>query len=137
MSDDLALEGALANAAVWGPPDQAAAMVPELRSAEVVDPWCRAVLDAVADASPLVDPTPGAMAMAVHERLVAQGIDDFARLVLADVEPGTLHALPFLLGRLDEAQERRKLRARLVALADTLERPGGPARVAEVIGMAS
>jgi hypothetical protein len=139
VEDERALERATVNAAVWG--TQAADLVPELRAAELVDPWCSAVVSAIADVSTMADTSqPGALALATHERLVATGIHedrDFYRLCLADVPPGTLDALPFLLGQLDEAAQRRRVLARLVALADTLERPGGPARVAELIGMTS
>ena len=56
---------------------------------------------------------------------------------LAGVEPGTLNALPMLLHKLEEEAHRRKVRARLVALADSAEHPGGPERVAKLLGMAS
>ena len=136
MDNERALELATVNAAVWG--NQAADLVPELRAAEFVDPWCAAVVSAVADVLPMGNTAPGALAMATHERLVELGHHrprDFWQLALADVPPGTLHALPWLLGRLEEAAERRRVMARLVALADTLERPGGPARVAELLAM--
>lgn len=135
---DLRLERDAVNALMFG--TQAGDMVREVRSAldagHFADPWCAAVAAAVVGE---VDTSePGALMLAVHHRLVATGTHrerDFWQLCLADVKPGTLNALPMLLHKLAEAAERRRLLDRLVALADTLERPGGPARVAEVLGM--
>jgi hypothetical protein len=117
----------------------------ELRAAveagHLTDPWVAAAVAAALDVLDDVDTTThGALMLATHERLVAIGTHadrDFGRLVLPEVDTATLNQLPMLLGQLEEAAARRKVMARLVALADRLEHPGGPARVAELIGMAS
>lgn len=77
----------------------------------------------------------------IHARLIAAG---HAREHAADVVlvPAGFEAagcrldgLRFHLGRLAEQVERERLERRLVALHDTLGRPGGPARVATALGV--
>lgn len=134
------LELEVTNAAIWGPPAQAVDLAAEIRAAEVVDQWCSAVLQASAEVAHWVDDTPGALALAIHDHLVDTGTHrpgDFWQLALADVDNDRLSALAFLLSRLDEEAHRRKVLARLVALADSAEHPGGPERVAKLLGMAS
>lgn len=142
MTLDLSSQRTVANALLFGTQaaDLRAEVLAALEAGHFTDPWCAAVAAAVVEVVSTVDASePGALMLAVHRHLVANGTHrerDFHLLVLADVEPGTLNAVPMLLHRLAEAAERRKVLARLVALADTLERPGGPARVAEVLGVA-
>lgn len=121
-------ELAAVNACLWGPTDQLAGLLGELDSGLFVDPWCREVVELVHQGATTVD---------MPDALRARGwVGPCApSVVLADVTAagGRLDALAFYLGRLREGQERRRVLAQLVALADTLERPGGPARVAEVL----
>ena len=128
---DSALERSTVNAAVWG--SQAADLRAELAAAEFTDDWCAQVAAAVAELGSVP-------AHELHEHLVARGVhqrQDFWRLVFADVAPGYLEALPYLLDMLKVAAQRRTVGARLVALADMLEHRDGPARVAELLGVAS
>lgn len=142
MTIDLTIQRTAVNTLLFG--TQAADLRPKALAAvdagHFTDPWCAAVAAAAVEVVPTVDITqPGALMLAVHRSLVTKGTHrdrDFWQLVMADVEPGRLNALPLLLHKLAEAAERRRVMARLVALADTLERPGGPARVAELLGVA-
>ena len=94
------------NALMYG--TQAPDLVAEVRAAvdagHFTDPWCAAVVAAVVEVVGEVDTSePGALMLAVHHRLVANGTHrerDFWQLCLADVEPGTLNALPMLLHQL-------------------------------------
>ena len=116
------------NAAVWG--DQAGDMRAELAAAEFTDDWCAQVAAIIAELGPMP-------AYELHEVLVQRGIHqrkDFWRLVLADVEPGYLDALPYLLDMLKVAAQRRTVGARLIALYNMLEHRDGPARVLELLG---
>lgn len=136
----LDLELATLNAAFWG--GEVHLFLDELAVAEFVDPWCRDARDVLVRlqrdaeqdivAGGKVDP------FDVAAELKQMGwLPILSRsVVLAEVAPGTLHALGSLLTQMAEVAERRRVLARLVALADTLERPGGAARVAEVLGVA-
>jgi hypothetical protein len=121
-------------AAVLGDPRQLEDLLEELTLDLFGDPWCRDVVAA------LHEDYRGPTAIAVH--LARMGwrprcsAPSFADAFLTDIgwHP---EALPFYLGRLKEAADRRRVLARLVALADRLEHPGGPCRVAQLIGMES
>lgn len=135
------LERAATNAAVWG--DQAPDLLDELDRAVITDPWCEAVVAAVVAVHRSgADTREFRHVVHVHESLVDRGVhapSDFHQLAMVDVaEAGaSIEALPLYLHLLHEAAERRTLLARLVALADTLEHPGGPERVARVLGVAA
>lgn len=136
----LGLEMATVNAALWGPdtPDH----LDELAEAEFTDPWCRDVVAVLVDLWGRYEP--GSILASVDPVAVAERVEALGWLpltspsiFLAEVTGAgySLTALSQYLDQLRELAHRRRLLARLVALADTLERPGGAARVAEVLGM--
>lgn len=132
------LELAVVNAAIWGL--DTSSHLDELADVEFLDPWCRDVAKVLIDLWAEIEPgsrrvNPLAVAEAV-ERLGWRPTTS-PSIFLAEVTAAgySIHALPLYLGQLREVAQRRHLLARLVALADTLERPGGPARVTEVLGV--
>lgn len=138
--DRLALEHAVVNAAVWG--SQAPDLLDELERTELLDPWCRDVVAVVVELWRRWEP--GSLLATVDPMEVAARVEALGwrpglspSIVLAEVtgEGYSIEALPLYLHRLREMDQRRAVMARLVALADTAERPGGASRVAEVLGM--
>ncbi len=141
LTDHRDLEMAVVNAALWGP--DTFAHVDELAAAEFLDPWCRDVVAVLLDLFSIFEP--GSIfarvaPVAVAERMKALGWRPLTSpsIFLAEVTGAgySITALPQYLDQLRDLAQRRRLLARLVALADTLERPGGAARVAEVLGVA-
>jgi hypothetical protein len=129
------IEDLACHSLVWGPAAELAAILENggLRADLFVDPvrklTVEAVLDLTAD-SHQVDPP------ATCRRLMAGGTPEY-EAVQAVVLPGVFEAagcrvggLSHWLHRLHEAAERRQVMDQLVTMANTLEHPGGPARVA-------
>lgn len=69
--------------------------------------------------------------------LAVDGGRDALVAVLPDADGHRYDALPHLLAKLIEEHERQRLHDQLVTLANRLRFPGGPARVAEALGVAS
>lgn len=69
--------------------------------------------------------------------LAVDGGLDALRSVLPNADGHRYNSLGHLLHLLAEEDERKRLTERLVSLANALRFPGGPARVAEALGVAS
>lgn len=142
MSDDLTAERQAVHSLVWGDHDVLADEIDagHLVAGYFVGPAHRAVLAAVLDlVAERTIPAPAA----IHDRLVATGWRPAAAtdavLCAGTYAPwtGQLRRLPGYLELVAEDHERRRMRERVVALADQLDRSGGPARVAAELGVAS
>lgn len=129
------------NAAVWGP--HAHAYLDELEAAVFLDldPWWSATRDAVVKILRTQDVLgigfdPGILASQVAEELDQEG-HDFTRLGMSAVTAagGRVHALGIYLQAMAECQLRARLRGDLARMAEALDRPGGPQRVAKLIGV--
>ncbi|CAN5765194.1 hypothetical protein BH23ACT2_BH23ACT2_20820 [soil metagenome] len=129
-TEDLAV-----HAAVWGPrPELADAIENRHLSADLfVDPIRGATVEAVLG---LVADSHQVDAPAVCRRLMDGGTPEYDA-VQAVVLPGVFEAagcrtggLGHYVHRLHEAAERRRIMDQLVTMANTLEHPGDPARVA-------
>ncbi|CAN5618880.1 hypothetical protein BH10ACT1_BH10ACT1_19890 [soil metagenome] len=131
-------ERAAINAALYGV--QAMAYLNELKAVGWTDPWCAKVAAALVDVlrrSTSRRYEHGVLADLVRRELIRNGHCDLVDgLPLVDVTlaGGSVHGLGIYLAEIAEAAQRERLRLELVRLADALDRPGGPARVAEMIG---
>lgn len=135
-------ESQAVHAVVWGEPE---VLFDEIDAGHLVaehftEPAHQAVIEAVIHLVAVeAIPTPAG----IHEHLIGVGwtTDDAVAAVLMPGAfapwTGQLWRLPLYLAEVAEQHHRRLMRTRVVILADQLERPGGPARVAAALGVAS
>lgn len=132
-------EAAVVHAALWGDLEATidAYEAGLLHAAPLTDPGHRAVVAAIAE---VIDAGHAPFPERVIDRLVANGAEQ-ADAVDAVVMTGVFEALGCRCGdlcaalaELNTTRERDRLEQRLLALAITLHRPGGVARVAHELG---
>lgn len=121
MRDD-EIERAILTCLLWGPEAQSEALAHTIDVAAFADPVTRSLV-AVAVEDPTV------AAMWTHAKAAGIPPEDLTKRVTAWLPPRQRDGLGYYVDKLHEARDRREVRAELVRLADTLERPGGPDRV--------
>ncbi len=128
------------HAALWGEPDDVLDAIDRgtWRLQHFTDPTERTTATAILD---LVLAGEVPEVAAVHAALVAKGIDQPTAAAMVTLS-GAFEAAGCLRGGLHhflhilaEDQTRAVVMARLVALADAVDRPGGPERVAVALGV--
>lgn len=123
---------------VWGDPEATidAYEAGTIRPEHFADPDRRTVAEVVVE---LIDAGVPPSPVGVHDRLLALGWSQEAATAAVLNRGGfeaanhRLDALDCRLAVLADEHDRHRLRVKLSALADTLDRPGGVERVAEVL----
>jgi hypothetical protein len=120
MRDD-EIERAILCCLLWGP--RAASTAADAIDVEAfTDPVTRSLVLAALE-------RPDVAHLWTRAREVGISPKDLTARVTYWLPPRQREGLAYYVDRLNEAADRRKVRAELLRLADTLERPGGPERV--------
>jgi hypothetical protein len=127
MPDD-DIERAILACLLWGPRPVSTA-VDTIDVEAFTDPVTRSLV-LVALEHPDVDH------LWTHARETGISAEDLTARVTHWLPPRQREGLAYYVDRLNEAADRRRVRAELLRLADTLERPGGPDRVRARLVMA-